>query len=714
MKRASGQRPGTPTLSLSGQNELAGLVALAGQRLHLNVDYDASAVKAAVTLRLEGPVSDQDLWLLVNRLLASRGFTTVRASGQAAFSVVKLSDAPALARPEPVGASPEPGPQPGFHAVTVRLEHRSAKDAIDAVSKALSKPAGTVTPLGDSGSILIADLTDRLDSELQVLKAFDSPAGVIAADEVLLHHISAPSMAALSAQVNAKREAAGAPKVPGDVVAMPGGAAVMLVAPTEHLSYWKDLIQRLDQRQDTTVVTYRPRAFAPTEVGKLIEQTVRDGPDAGADDRFRVVVDELTGSLIVTATPEQHTRIRAIVDRLDQAATPSARPVRTFVVRNRPVHEIQGILEQLMTTGVLGDASEPSAVAEPQADLAAWPPATTPKAPAPTPASATASARERLPGKPANVAGDRPVVLSADEATNTLIAMGEARLLTQIESLLKSLDIRQPQVMLEVLIVSLSRGQTLDLGVELERTQTIGDVRTRLSSLFGLGSRGASGDRTAGDGAGFTGLVLSPGDFSVLVRALQTINSGRSLSMPHLLVANNQQGTLDSVLDVPYASTNASNTVTTTSFGGSRPAGTQITIKPQIGSADQLTLDYSVSLSSFTGAASSANLPPPRQENKVQSVATIPDGYTVALGGIELKSDGSADSQVPLLGQIPVLGEAFKNRSRNSSDTRFYIFIRAAVMRSERFEDLRYVSETAAAGAGVDDGMPVVEPRVIR
>ena len=65
-------------------------------------------------------------------------------------------------------------------------------------------------------------------------------------------------------------------------------------------------------------------------------------------------------------------------------------------------------------------------------------------------------------------------------------------------------------------------------------------------------------------------MVLSPGDFSVVLKALQTLNKGRTLSLPKVLVNNNQQATLDSVLQQPFVSVNASNTVATTSFGGSK------------------------------------------------------------------------------------------------------------------------------------------------
>src|SRR5437762_7004376 len=78
---AVAQEPQGSTATLSGQTELSRLVDLAAQRLHLNIDYDAAALKLPVTLRLEGPLSDNDLWALVNRLLAARGLTTVRMPG---------------------------------------------------------------------------------------------------------------------------------------------------------------------------------------------------------------------------------------------------------------------------------------------------------------------------------------------------------------------------------------------------------------------------------------------------------------------------------------------------------------------------------------------------------------------------------------------------------------------------------------------------------
>jgi general secretion pathway protein D len=153
--------------------------------------------------------------------------------------------------------------------------------------------------------------------------------------------------------------------------------------------------------------------------------------------------------------------------------------------------------------------------------------------------------------------------------------------------------------------------------------------------------------------------------------------------------------------------------VATTAFGGTQDAGTTISVKPQIAQGDHLTLTYSVALSSFTGAAANANLPPPRQQNTVQSVATIPDGYTVVVGGLENTNDGNGASQVPLVGNIPIIGELFKNRSVTQSRTRFYVFVRASVLRSSSLEGLKYLSDVDTSAAGIDDGWPVVAPRLI-
>jgi len=697
-----------PRLTLAGQVELPRLVDLAAQRLRLSIDYDAQVLKGTVTLRLDEGLDDAELWVLVNRVLAARGFTTVRAPGEGAYSVVRLADAPGLA-PVADGGPEPPGPGPGFRAAVVRVRHRPARELVEPLSKVLSRPSGSVTAL-DETLLLLSDLAPRVEQAESLLALLDRPAAPPVVEEIRLATLSPAQMAAVFAQLTAKRRLVAGADPPAELVPLPESGSVLLVASEAAAAHWRAVIADLDGRERVETRTVVPRHHTAADVASLLERTVRPG----ADERFRVVADELTGSLVVTATPAQHEAVEAVLSRLADAPPSARRPVRSFVVRNRPVREVQAILEELVSAGVLEAAAEEPPLAAPSQT-----PAVVPMPPPPSDGEA-----ERAPGVSPVEPARRPVrrsradepalVLTSDEGTNTLIAMGEPRMLAQVESLLRTLDVRQAQVMLEVLMVTLTDSEALDLGVEIEKLTSYDGVGIRLSSHFGLGVRGEGGSLTGpDDGTGFTGVVLSPGDFSVVVRALQGLSAGRSLTAPRLLVGNNQAATLDAVVQQPFASVNASATVSTTSFGGTQDAGTVVTIRPQIAEGDHLVLQYSVSRSSFLGAAASPTLPPPRQQNRVQSVATIPDGYTVVVGGIDAEDKSRGVTQVPLLGDLPIVGEAFKSRRTSSTRSRFFVFIRATILRDRGFEDLKFLSDLQTTAADLDDGWPTVEPGII-
>jgi len=737
--------PPTERVDLSGQVEVARLVDLAAHRLNVSIEYDASALPGTATLRMAQGVSDEELWQLMHRVLTGRGLTTVRRTGTAAFSVVKIADAPGVAGLIDLDAFE--APPPGFASTLLRIEHLSTKDALEALKPALSKPSGSISPVGPA-TLLVADLWPNLTLAKRLLRELDKPATPVVIRSFPARNLGATQLAALVTQVVAKRDkVAGVPLV-GEFSVSPDGTGLLVVAPSDRIDQWRELLDQLDRREPVETVTYPTGAFSLGEVAKLIEQTAH-APPAPTDDRWRLVSDDLTGTLVITATPSQHARIAEVLARLEAVPADSRRPVRTFPVRNRDVREVLAVLERLVASGALeaaplapstsGNPSEqrsdpalPAFGAATQRSDRPYQPGGQPVDSSVSPSSAsTATNNSSATGGATGSTSSRAaasrrgygttsgpdVTLTADEGTSTIIAVGPARVLDQIAALLPRLDVRQPQVMVEVVLVTLSENQQLDLGVELERLTSTGDAGIRLSSLFGLSTSAVvDGQRVrgVGDVPGFTGLVISPGEFSIVIRALESINASRSASRPRLLVNNNQQATFSSVLQQPYASTNASTTVATTSFGGTQDAGTTISIRPQIAAGDNLLLDYQVALSSFVGSSDSTSLPPPRQQNSVQSAATIPDGFVVAVGGLELDNKGESTDQIPFISQVPLVGELFKNRSNTGGRSRFYVFIRASVMRHQDLADLKHFSESALREAAIDDGWPKVDPQVIR
>ena len=447
-----------------------------------------------------------------------------------------------------------------------------------------------------------------------------------------------------------------------------------------------------------------------------------------------MLAEEPTGSLIVTATPTQHEKIAALMARLDSVPGESRRPVRSFLVRNRPVDKFVATLQGLISAGVLDGAADLSSIGG-GASPSAAPPNGLSVTPPPVSSALPASMSPLVPTQPglpqaggSGSAGVRtasrpggqtlPLTLTADETTNTIIAVGDGRLLDQLDTLIKTLDVRQPQVMLEAIIVSLSDDDKTDLGVELQQLSYSNNMLTRLSSIFGIGPSAAeigTGLPIAGS-LGGSAIVLDPGDYAVAVRALQTVKNGRTVSSPKVLVANNQQATLNSVKQVPFsASFTAGNASTpTTSYGGSQDAGTQLTIRPQISDGGGLLLDYNISISQFGASSGNPNLPPERDVTSVQSLATIPDGYAIVVTGLELKSDGHDEQRVPFLGELPLLGNLFKSQSNAKKHSRFFVFIKASVMRDQTLESLRFASDVDAAAAMLPQSWPKSTPQVVR
>jgi len=704
-------QPGSARTTLPPTIDLPRLVDLAAQRTGLTIDYDAK-LAGSVTIRLNDEVSDSELWGLTNRLLAARGFTTVRTSRSGALSVVSLNSAAGLAEVEQIGnlaaAMDSLGDtqifQPGFRALRVPLRQRAAHDVEAAIKPLLSSSGAIVTPLPELQSLLVADLTTRLPTVLAAIRELELGAASLEPVSVSTRFLGASELVSRARSLQASRAATGSAPMRGELVPDEDERSVYVIAPPDEVAGWRTILSRLDQPRPIETITYAASGVDAAQLAASIERTIVAESDV--DQAPRVIADDLTGSVFVTGTAAQHDRIRELLGRLAEAPEPIRRPSRTIRLTNRDAAEVLAVLQSLIAAGML---DEPSSGAPAGGQSAAQ------RIGVDSLAAGAGSEYPDVETAQLNASSRSSLQLSADPATNTILAIGGPEELARLEGLIDDLDVRRPQVLLEVLIISLSESDSLDLGVEIEKlidgpNDTIG----KLASLFGLTSTGVGSAGIADRGAGFTGIVLNPGDFSVVVRAIKTLNQGRSLSMPKVLVASNEQASISSVLEQPYTTINASDTVATTAYGGSSPAGTEVSVRPQIAEGDHLRLEYSVSLSAFVGEAADASVPPPKQQNTIDSVATIPDGYTIAVGGIELETEGDAETGIPLLSDVPVLGEAFKNRSRSGSRSRFYVFIRPTILRDRDFEDLKYLSDLDVSGVGVGDGWPRVEPRLIR
>ena len=715
------------TIALPPQSDLARLADLTAEFAGVSLQYNPQKVQGTVRLAVRGQVTAPELWAVFNQVLAGQGFTTVLIGLPPVYQIVPVAEAAGLSVAlDATDLAKVPYP-PGFAVVVFPLRHLNAESAVKTLSALSGSQISQARTLGgEQRSIVVAAPRAVLRQTEAILALVDRPGVVPAVRLVRPERAGAQALQASTVAAWTALGRVGAPARPVEVQVAPDGTQVLLIAAAEDIDGLEMLLKQLDRSEPLDTRSYRPQHFGIDEVGGLLQQLLR--PAAPGTAGLEIIRDQLTGSLIIKATAEQHRRIAEVLRTLDDAPPSARRQVRTLVVRHRQADELAKVLGSLIATGaVRADATHTALPGQPTPP-AQVPPPGAPGAPtagpavAGAPVTAAPAATTTAPTTTtAATAGDSPVLLTADTVTNTLIAIGDPRALDQVEALMKQLDQRQPQVGIEIVLVTISDSQSVSLGVELQHLIRSGSVTATVGSLFGL-SNPVAGDPVArvplASATGLGGVVLNPGDFAGVLQALETVADGRQIVRSKVVVNNNAKATVNGVVQEPLTSATSNGVAgTTTSVAGTTDAGTQITITPQISTADYVSLTYAITQSAFLGKSRELGqslVPPTKRSDSVSSVATVPDGFIIALGGLSNRGEDHTESRIPFLGGIPLFGNLFKNQTTSSSNSRFYVFIRASVMRHASFADLKRVGAQDAAAAAVDTGEPVPEPQFIR
>ncbi len=673
------------SIELPRTSRLSDLTDLVSGELAITIEYQPDQLRGSASLAIREAVDEESLWRIYQSVMEAAGFVVVQGGTQNVYRVVATQEA--ARRPETVllATSVQEAlerlgaldPRVSHAAIIVDTDRLTASQAATDLRGLMTNGASEARAVLDGELLLLIDSRSRLERVLDVLAYLDSRAEQIEAHIVALQDadpqdISEKITPMLTAWANAEPALKGVRLQPAH-----DAGGLLYVGPSSAFARVTDLIAQLDRVPILETRTYPSMDFPVADLARAVETVADASHDGALADQVRVLQEPLSQSLIVIAPATVHASVDLYMASLRIGDTGGRRVVRTFVVRNRAVEELSDVLSRLVEDDVFEEQDTRDAE------------------------------RGRTRQTTAPTAGG--LTITTDARTNSLIISGETRLVEQLIALASELDRREPQVMIEVSLVAMSESETFDLGVELSTQHTRGNTTADLSSLFGLGSSGP-----LSLGSGLTGAVIRPGDYAILVRALETVNKGRTFSAPRLLVNNNETGSIRTVERQPFTSINASDTVATTSFGGTQDAGTTVTVTPAIAKGDHLILQYSVELSSFIGESISLEgggvIPPPSQESTVESSVTIPDGYTVVTGGILTTTDSDGRSRLPLLGRIPILDLLFGTQNDSRSSTRFYVFIKASILKDSHFADLRDMSLEDIDRAGITSDHPPLIP----
>jgi general secretion pathway protein D len=267
------------------------------------------------------------------------------------------------------------------------------------------------------------------------------------------------------------------------------------------------------------------------------------------------------------------------------------------------------------------------------------------------------------------------VVAIPDINTNSVIVVTSPENRALLEQILQQLDKIPEQVMIETLIVEASLDATKKLGVEWSFGTKFNDKTSgAASSSFGMQANAAQPQ-------GFRYTLTGP-QYSAFLQAVQTDARFSVLSTPRIFTSNNATAEINISQSLPYVLSSRTdvngNVLFTYAF---LDVGIILTVTPRITSNGYVTMDVTQTANDFV-RYTDFNAPVVNQR-EAQTTVSVKDGETVVLGGIIKNSVSSTVNKIPLLGDIPLLGNLFKSTSTSTNKTELLVFLTPRVVRDE-------------------------------
>jgi type II secretory pathway component GspD/PulD (secretin) len=727
-------------LDLPEKIPITEFLSFVGEHLKLDYLYDPIKVKGEVTLRLQGklrgPIKVKDLYPLLESVMQFHGFAMTRKDNLVTIRLMSEAD---LIDP-PIVLAAEDKLKPGNVIITrvFELKHIDPTSAQNLVTG--MKLGVAVRPIPEAGMLIVTGYAYRMTRVQQLIEMIDKPGEPrkfrFRQLRYTMAETLAPKIQTLVEQlaevtVTIAQPTAAAPQQPKPAPGRPrprgrpparAPAAkpaapqpsqqptiyldfdertnrVLMIGLEEQLDLVDELIDTLDVVQqdlralrlyeiqhvdaeevrkklgelgiisaEATTARGAPgritRARQPAQAAKTPRPTVAGATEEASTEEPQVVIIETINSLLVNATPEQHAQIAMIIGYVDTETKETDIPYVVYPLENQDPEELATVLNQLIEETTTRQEKDAKIIEK------------------------TKKTEEEI-------------TIIADKNTFSLIVYASKKNQQWIESLIKQLDKRRPQVLIDVTLVQIVKDDAFNMDLDLLTSIPDLTYTSTLTGGFASAIEGKSvldlllapeSDRSrfidaSSIGSSFTGFF---GDekINALLTAVQTKNYGRIMARPKLLVNDNELGTIKTT-DTTYVTRTSTNiigtetpqTATQTVFDD-YSAGITLEITPHISEGDMLRLEILLNRSGFTSKITEEiTKPPNKSDADISTVVTVPNRSTIILGGMEKVEDSKGGQKIPILGDIPIIGGAFRSVARASGQDKLYVFVKAHILR---------------------------------
>ncbi len=482
--------------------------------------------------------------------------------------------------------------------------------------------------------------------------------------------------------------------------ANPGNNSIVITDYADNLKRLGKIIAGLDVPANSDMDVILIKHAIASDIATLVLR-LTDASQAGSDTgRMVLLADPRTNSVLLKAPSAARANlVKALIEKLDQ---PTTMPGNVHVVYLKNAEAVK--LAQTLRSILSSDSALPTNSSS-NSGLSAASTTSSTNSGQSKDGNPNAGSASSLPsssgGSQSSASGGG--YIQADAATNTLIITASEAVYRNLRGVIEQLDARRAQVYVEALIVEVSPENTLDFGVQW--LAATGDKNSNYR-VAGATSFSSGGDNlfnlAAGNRGDKLGTVLPTNGLSVgifrqigsqlglgaLAHAIASDKNNNVLSIPTLLTLDNEEAKIVVGENVPFITgsyaqqgtgTPSANPFTTVER---KDVGIKLTIKPQISQGGTVKLAIYQEVSDVVPGSGGDKNGPTTNQRSISTNVLVDDGDIIALGGLIDNKTTSGTEKIPLLGDIPFLGNLFKYQTKGGKKKNLMVFIRPTVIRT--------------------------------
>ena len=459
----------------------------------------------------------------------------------------------------------------------------------------------------------------------------------------------------------------------GNVVAHDPSNVMMITGRAAVVNRLVEIIERVDRAGDEEIDVVKLKYASASEMVRIIDSINKSQGNAAANvgkSAPRAVADDRTNSVLVSGDPKARKRLITLIERMDQELESSGNTrviYLNYAKADDLVKVLKGVSDSIQAEGQGGTPQQ-------------------------------------------NRGKKREVSIDSHEDSNSLVITAEPDMMRSLEEVIRQLDVRRAQVQVEAIIVELFEGDGTSLGVQWV-SESGGGTQFN-NGVVPVGSLGVAlrqaedkevkGNTITANGesvgtvntvegnlqplaallGGVNGMMagIIENGWGAVVQAVSTDTNSNILATPHLTTLDNEEAFFIVGQEVPIitGSSTGSNNANPFQTVDRKEVGIKLKVTPQINEGDAVQMVIEQEVSSISGTTAVDIL---LNKREIKTTVIVDDGGTIVLGGLIDEDVQESISKVPLLGDIPFLGNLFKSTSTSKRKRNLMVFIRPTIVR---------------------------------